>query len=252
MTKEQGGELGTALTSSIGADGLDMAADLGDAGLEVLLSSGALDGIPIVGILAGIYKTGRHIPTYLYQRKVLRLLAAVAGGTSSAERRVFAEQAEACGEARKLGELILLLIDKCDEMGKATLIGKIMAAHIRGDLSCSDSLRLSAMINRAYLSDLYLLRSFRAGTGAPQQTLYATLAAVGFLDNDGVDGGVFGTDDPALKGGTIFSINSYAVALIRFGFGLDCDAKVEIGLAQSASAEAEQQYFQSAAQKQSL
>jgi hypothetical protein len=67
-----------------------------------------------------------------------------------------------------------------------------MAAHIRGDIDRSTATRVCAMIIRAYSPVLELLKSFRYGNGAPKQSTYASLAAIGLLDNRGMDGGMWG------------------------------------------------------------
>ena len=242
-TERSSSEPGQALTASIASDGADLAIDVIDSGFDALVSSGALDGIPIFGLLNGLYKTARHVPEILYQRKIARLLQAVVDASNADEREKFAEEARQNDEAERLGETILLFLDKADELQKPALIGRLIAAHIRGDLVRATSFRICAMINRAYYPDLRLLTKFRYGTGAPKQSVFNTLAAVGFLDNVGFDGGISVTDDDLLVGGDLFQINDFGVALLKYGFELSIDAASEIEAAKQAKRDAERNHM---------
>lgn len=210
---------GRSLTASFANDAIDLAANASDAALDALINSGALDGVPILGLASGTYKAFRHIPTLLYQRKVTRMLAATASNSSPNERIAFADKVESSGDAERLGEAVLLLLDKADEVEKPAIIGRLIAAHIRGDLERDAAFRLCSMVNRAYYADLKLLCDFAGGTGAPFQTEFGTLAAVGLLDNDGFDGGHAGSADPMTSGGDLYRPNRYSEALVRYGFG---------------------------------
>ena len=212
---------GRALTASFANDAMDLAADASDATLDALVTSGALESIPILGLVSGVYKASRHIPALLYQRKVARMLAAAATNSSPDERKAFTDKVEKSGNAERLGEAVLLMLDKVDEIEKPAIIGRLIAAHMRGVLERSVAFRLCSMVNRAYYGDLKLLCDFAGGAGAPFQTEFGTLAAVGLLDNDGFDGGYAGSTDPMTSGGDLYSFNRYSEALVRYGFEVE-------------------------------
>lgn len=56
--------------SLLSDDKKDLIATVGDTSIDAIISNGALDGIPIFGILNGIYKVGKMFKHYAYARKL--------------------------------------------------------------------------------------------------------------------------------------------------------------------------------------
>lgn len=211
-------KVGTSLTKSIASDSLDLVSSIGDVAIEAIDKGGLLDKIPIFGLLHGTWKALRHVPELLFERKVERMLAAVADNSTLDERRAFVDGIFADGKDEHFGETILMLIEKADEVEKPALIGRVMAAHIRGDLAHAAAFRICSMINRAYYPDLERLKEFRRGTGEADQFAFTGLAAVGLLTAIGDDGGDWVSEDPATVGGTEYALNQFSVALVKYGF----------------------------------
>ncbi|MCR0981803.1 hypothetical protein [Roseomonas populi] len=186
---------GTSLSRSIGSDSLkDVLATSGDIGLNAAVDSGALDGVPVLNVLTGLYKAQRDVRQVLYQRKIARFLKGL-DSTSAAEREKFTNDLEKSGKLEEFGETILELIDKSDEVRKPRIVGRIMAAHISGSISYEQAIRVSTMINRVFLDDLNFLANFVWGFPSDfDREIAASLAAAGFLRSDGTDlGGIGGS-----------------------------------------------------------
>lgn len=207
---------GNALTTSIGSDSIDLLATVADTTIDAAISSGALDGVPIVGLISGGFKAQKEIRELLYLKKVIRLLEGV-GSTSRAERAEFVRKLQERNEFERFGETILLILERVDDATKPTIIGRILAAHMKGDIpSYERAMRLVAMIDRAYTVDLNYLRNFVSGVQRGEgQLIAATLAAVGLLSGTGFDGGGF--DQEAEPGGTTYAVNDYGTMLVTFG-----------------------------------
>ncbi|MBF0591676.1 MAG: hypothetical protein HQL02_06265 [Nitrospirae bacterium] len=186
----------------------------GDAGLNTFLESGGLDGIPVVGTLNGIWKAGEEITHELFVCKILRFLEAL-DITTPEERSRFTECLESKEKTERFGETILLLIDKIDDTVKAKIIGRIMAALIKGHIDYDKAMRLAYIINRCYAKDLEYLQSFHEGTQGGMSDVADALFSAGLLVNRGIDGGV--GDDPE-SGGTIYALNEYGKMLVEFGW----------------------------------
>lgn len=111
-----------------------------------------------------------------------------AGNVSDEERERFLLELEKTGKKEELGTALLLIIDRADEIAKPLYIGRIMAAHIRGEIGYDDALRLCYMISRSYTEDLKFLRGFSNGPQGDSKPLAESLASIGALSNDGLDG----------------------------------------------------------------
>ncbi|WP_046802487.1 MULTISPECIES: hypothetical protein [Hyphomicrobiales] len=73
----------TDLVKSLGHDELaDLGATIGDIALDSVITSGALDGVPVVGTLVNIARSGAAIRDLMFQRKVIAFLTSFANGVS--------------------------------------------------------------------------------------------------------------------------------------------------------------------------
>lgn len=206
MGEGEPGDLGQSLPDSLRGEHLTNAiAVLADIGIDQAINSGALDGVPIIGALTGLYRAGKEVSGVLFMRQVARFLQGSAE-LSQPEREAYADGVFARGEAQRFGETLLLLIQKADELDKPALIARIFVAHVRGAFDYSTFLRLSLMVNRCVFQDLQILKTLE--DGVPEDTERAeALFSAGFLSNGGFDGG--GADQEKEPGGTIFVRNRF-------------------------------------------
>ncbi|KJU86357.1 hypothetical protein MBAV_001449 [Candidatus Magnetobacterium bavaricum] len=184
-----------------------------DVGRNIFIESGELWDIPVVGMLNGIWKTGREISHELFVRKILRFLEAL-DITTAEERFRFTEWLESKGTTERFGETILRLIDKVDDTVNAKIIGRIMAALIKEHINYDKAMPLVHIISKCYAKDLEYLRSFREGTQGNMTEVADALFSAGLLLNLGIDGSF---DDPE-SGGTIYALNEYGKILVEFGW----------------------------------
>jgi len=208
-------ELCISLPKSLANENLtDVLATIGDAGLDAIIDSGSLDGVPFLGILTGILKAKRSVENELYFRKIYRFLLSLES-TSVEDRVKFVNELTRKGKMEEFGETILLLLERIDDIKKPSIIGNIMAAHISGHLAYDKAMRLAAIVNKCYSQDLGYLQQFREGTQGNMYYIADALFSVGLLANIGIDGGNAG--DPN-SGGAIYSLNEYGKLLVKYGW----------------------------------
>lgn len=205
-------DLSTSLVASLDADVLaDVASGAGDIFLDGVLDGGLLDGVPVFGTLVSLTRGGISIRDALFRRKVTRFLVNFAT-TTATKRAVFVDNLRRGGKAAEFAEAILLLLERADDMSKADLIGKMMAAAAAGSVDLSDALRISRIIDRSFVEDLRTLASMKDGVVHRDETTVNALFSGGLLDNVGMDAG--GYDQEETPGGTLYARNRYAKLLI--------------------------------------
>lgn len=186
---------------------------IGDAGLDAAIASGALDGVPVFGIATGLWRAGREVQHELFVRKVIRFLSEL-NGLPPQKRREFVKRLEQSGKKEEFGEAILLILQRIDDTRKPGIVGKIMAAHIRGEITYDQGMRLAAIVGRAYSQDLDFLVRFKPGTQREMEPVADALFSAGLLRNAGIDGG--NISDP-MSGGTIYKLNEFGELLLKHG-----------------------------------
>ncbi len=213
--KDEHPTLGAALSKSIGSDSLELLVSSADVISDKLVDSGALDSIPIFGLLSGGYKATKEIRKYLFTRSLEQFLRQL-NATTKEEREAFVRKLENDGELERFGETFLLILDRVDSASKPKIYGRILAAHISGKIpSFTKVKRLVAIVNRIYVEDLDYLRSFSSGV-QKDADVAVSLFSAGFLSNTGFDGG--GIDQSQEPGGLTYALNEYGELLLAHGF----------------------------------
>jgi hypothetical protein len=205
---------GVALSRSIGSEGIELIVSSADTVIDKLFSSGALDGVPILGLLSSGLKAVKEVRDQLYLKNVFRFLQELQI-TTEAMRGDFVRQLEKDGQLERFGEAILLILDHSDDALKPMIVGRILAAHIAGDIALyGKAMRLVAIVNRVYAADIVYLKSFRPGVQHDVDVAEALFAA-GLLRNTGFDGG--GVNQELEPGGYTYELNEYGQLLVTHG-----------------------------------
>lgn len=191
---------------------LELISDAAEFGLDSVLESEELKQIPVIGSLARLAKIGASVRDRLYARKLLRFLREVST-VPPEERAKFAEGISSRGNKERAGEALLLLIDRLDHMTKPEIVGRIVRSAMLGEIDYESSLRLSAMVERAYFSDLLLLPKAETGMGIDIDVA-ESLASVGLLHRR-VEPNLFLAEDTRNPNLTFYSLTEQGKLLVK-------------------------------------
>lgn len=155
---------------------LELIFDIAEAFLDQFFDKGLLQDLPVIGT---IYKSARllkSIPDRIFLAKLFRFVKAIEMITL-AERDAFRERLEKDPKTlQRLGDAIVLVIDKLDDMEKPELFGKAFRAYVRGAITYEQLRRLGAAIDASLISDL---QQFGSLTTLAEQSLLEHLAGTG-------------------------------------------------------------------------
>ena len=144
--------------SLLSDDKKDLIATVGDTSIDAIISNGALDGIPIFGILNGIYKVGKNVQTLRLCKKVAKFLYDTNSISQSDKERFIKEYTEINKE--KGTELLLNVIDKIDNINKIECLANLMRAKVNGEISIENFVRLCLVIEKLPYVDFCNLEKF--------------------------------------------------------------------------------------------
>jgi len=188
---------------------LDTAAELT---LDNIFESEELKQIPVFGTLLKVAKLGSSIRDRLFARKILTFLREVAA-IPFEKRAQFVEQLSSKGNKQRTGEAIILLLERLDDMTKPEIVGKIVCAAILGEIDNETSLKLSAMVDRSYITDLLLLPDSESDSGIDTDVA-ESLASIGLLERSIVPD-ILGLSGKKGANMTIYTLNKFGKALVR-------------------------------------
>ncbi len=149
-------ETSHALIDSVARSDLtDIAADVLERGFHVLADSEVLKDIPIAGVLLKLFEAGVHIRDALFTQKLFQFLLHVGNGVSEEARQKFADEMDADpGTRKRVGERLLLAIDRLDDLGKARFLANAFSARLRGEIKLREFDALVTVIDRVMLTYL--------------------------------------------------------------------------------------------------
>lgn len=155
MENQRKADLESSLMETLTSSQLaEVVQDIAEVALNGALVDGVAKDIPIIATIVGVAKTVGTVRDYFLVRKVLLLLQGVSK-TTAEERAAFVGKVE--GDSRheqRVGETIMMLLDRYDHLDKASLMSRVLCGCIRGEITYNEFLRISTGIDRAFIEDL--------------------------------------------------------------------------------------------------
>jgi hypothetical protein len=124
--------VGTSLVKSIFSSGVvDIIADIAELPLDSVLDEGVKD-VPVLGLLVKGYGVATTVRDLIFLKKVENFLHGT-GSFTEDEKTEFREMLDSDADfCRKVGENLVLLLDRQDNFDKAHILGKVFAGVLRG------------------------------------------------------------------------------------------------------------------------
>ena len=144
-----------SLSDNLPSRATELAADLLEPGIDALMSSGVLREIPLLGSVVKLANAGRAIADRILLAKLLRFVQGVED-VSDDERREFAYRMKTDDNFReRVGESVLLAIDKVDDLDKPAILARALRALVRRKIELAAFRRLTSAITTGYSADLH-------------------------------------------------------------------------------------------------
>lgn len=133
--------------------------DLVEVALDHVLDEGIIKDIPIVRTIAGVYKATVSIRDRALVKKLVGFLFSLST-VSSETRGQFKARMNVDEEFKnKVGEKLLLIIERLDDMGKPNLIARAFQAYMEEQIDFDMFQRLASAIDKSFYSDLMSFKS---------------------------------------------------------------------------------------------
>lgn len=158
--ESQNDDLASSLIDSIYSPAIsDLSQDVIEIALDSVLEDGLVREIPVVKTIVAIGKSVAGVRDRIFLRKVLRFYAGLSSLTVE-EKESFLRDVESDKQRKRLGETLVMILDRYDHLEKPDLLAKLFIAHVRGQIDFGEFQRLSIAVERAFIQDLYRLLDF--------------------------------------------------------------------------------------------
>jgi hypothetical protein len=132
----------------------DVAVGLAEVGLDMLMDEGVYRDIPLLGSIVGLVKAAHSIPDLLLHQKVASFLLTLPTIRPEEKARFNAEMADDPKKRKKVGEILLLLLDRYSDFDKVKILAILFAAYIRNEITVEEFRRLGQAVDQAFVDDL--------------------------------------------------------------------------------------------------
>jgi hypothetical protein len=128
--------------------------DMVEVGLDAILQNGILRDIPVISTITGIAKTVISVRDKLLIRKIASFLFELQNVTDKERGKFINDMNSEPNYQRKVGENLLMLLERLDDLDKPILIAKIFRAYLRSDIDYRQFLRFSSVVDQMLIYDL--------------------------------------------------------------------------------------------------
>jgi len=159
-------------------DIIQLSVGVGDAILDSQTALGMLQNFPVIGTLVNLVKISHSIPDRLLAAKVRRMIAAL-------ERVAVTDRSKLAGKLvadedsrRKVGEIVLLTLDKCDDLRKSDYLAYSLCAYIEEKITLIEFRRFAHAVSNSFVVELdELVKVVSEGVG-PGRYISSSLRAL--------------------------------------------------------------------------
>jgi hypothetical protein len=193
-----------------------IAVDISEVALDSIFEDGILRDLPVVSTVVGIVKTSKNIRDKLYAKKILLFLQSSNDCAIEKREAFISKLNKNPKEKQKVGETIILILEKSDEMKKPIIIGNLFKAYLVEDISYSEFIKLSSIVNKTSVNDLYLLVKMRKDKKHLPTELAESLAINGLM-SFGIMEQPLTMDMDKISPHLFYVPNKIAMKLLKFG-----------------------------------
>lgn len=157
MKEESISDLENELVDSINSEYLtELTMDIGD------LVIGCLSDIqiPFFGTAYKISKVGLNIREHYFVKKVFKFLSNIKD-IPVEDRRLFIKEFEKQNFGQRVGETLITLLDRFDNIEKPIFLANLFKAKIENKIDIENFLRLAFIIEKSFLPDLKSLHQYK-------------------------------------------------------------------------------------------
>lgn len=155
--------------------------DLSEVALDALLDDGILKDLPIIGSIVNLFKGAMDIRDRIFVAKIARFLFNLTG-TPFEQRESFKREIHENSKIkRKVGESLMLILDRLDDIEKTDFLAKCFRAFLCNNISFDQFRRLSAAIDIAFIADLKTICSKRSNVDEEEHIYLSNLARTGLV-----------------------------------------------------------------------
>ena len=126
----------------------------GEVLIDQLMGSDVVKDFPILGTVLKICKAGSNVRDYIFATKIHKFITNLESVSPDLKAKFTKKMLGNPEERKRVGEFVLLTIDKISDLEKPEIIAKIFIAYMDGHLTVDELRRIVEAIDLAFIADL--------------------------------------------------------------------------------------------------
>ncbi|MBU2920860.1 hypothetical protein KO504_05865 [Winogradskyella psychrotolerans] len=190
---------------------LSISKDLGEVGLDSLLEDGLFKDIPFVGTGISVVKLLHSASDRILLSKIIHFINELELKNEQ-EIKEFKAKYFKLTDYDRIGSKILLTLERADNLQKIKWLARSLRLFIGNEITKSEFLRLTSIINSAYVEDVLKIVAFDERNEITsnndikvEKYVLEHLFSIGLVGNLGINGGAVDRKNS----GTIYALNEF-------------------------------------------
>jgi uncharacterized protein (UPF0335 family) len=146
--------------------------------LDHLFHNPILQLLPIIKDVYNLALLIKSISDRIFIEKLSRFLFEIDKLSSDQKEKFLETYGEDTKSLQRIGEILILLIDKLDDMEKTEMAGKAFCSFVRGEISFEHFQRIGMVLNNTLLCDL---KSFCRGNPLTDRDFFIKIEMTGLV-----------------------------------------------------------------------
>lgn len=150
--------------------------------VDQLISNDLIKDISLVGTALKACKAVADIRDKLFLAKISRFLTELNSVRPEIKEDLKGKMTNNTEEARRIGEVVLLVLDKVSDLEKPEILAKIFLAYIENQVTFDDFRRITEAVSQAFVDDLRTLVDKDSVPSKSQETYLGYLTSTGLTE----------------------------------------------------------------------
>lgn len=189
---------------------IDFVVESADLAFDKFVDSDAVNGVPVLGMLNGVYKIYKNVQAYRLAKKLYRFLYHTREIETEKKRKFVKEYIESNQEDGI--DALLSVIDQLDNQHKVDIMAKLLKAKVEEEITIFEFNRLVACLRRIPYTDILKLKDYKDHYYEPGVTEVLYTAGVLYLSHDDFE---WNTNE--------YKLNYNGAQLLKYGLNEDME-----------------------------
>ncbi|MBC9796807.1 hypothetical protein [Sinomicrobium weinanense] len=169
-----------SLFETITDKSLNLGVDIAELTIDQFIENDLLKEIPFFSIFYKSIKTVQGIRDALFAMKVYKFIKEFEQIKPKDKEEFLEKITSDRKEKTKIGQTLIMILDKIDELDKTHFIANIFAAYLKTEISKSELTQFCSIIEKAFIDDLLLFSKMEKNDDLPKE-IQANLSSLGLM-----------------------------------------------------------------------